>query len=361
MTLTSLSAVVRRLIVSPGPAREQRTRSVVSAAGVSAVLRAFGRSPEALPVRTVVYLGGPATDPPPGPRHEGFTVRTVLTPGRALRLAHRELHAGTADFALVAGFGEPEQDTITVYAVKRAAEAVADSDPILGVLDVTGTDEDAPPPLRPLRHGHRATDPDRHRLLLWSGRDTDDETRVRGELLPLLDGLHSEAFPALPTAVPCGTRPGPVRAAAVSVSVLAVSSVHKARPVRADRPRPVALLFPGQGSQHPGMATGLYRREPVFTAAVDAVLAHHGRGGAPDPRRLAEPRRAAYPRRRRTAGATAAVRGRLRDRPPRPQLGCATRSRCSGTAPASSSPRPSPASCRCPTRSPCDGAAYGKP
>nr|MDT0523126.1 condensation domain-containing protein [Streptomyces sp. DSM 41633] len=121
--------------------------------------------------------------------------------------------------------------------------------------------------------------PDRHRLLLWSGRDERDEARVRGELLSVLDGSHSEAFPALPTAVPCGTPPGPVRGAAVTVSALAAASVHKAQPVRTGRPRQIALLFPGQGSQHTGMATGLYRRDPVFTAAVDAVFAHMGEEG----------------------------------------------------------------------------------
>ncbi|WP_201756638.1 polyketide synthase [Corallococcus silvisoli] len=33
---------------------------------------------------------------------------------------------------------------------------------------------------------------------------------------------------------------------------------------------PVAFLFPGQGSQHPGMAQGLYRHAPAFRATVDA-------------------------------------------------------------------------------------------
>jgi acyl transferase domain-containing protein len=36
--------------------------------------------------------------------------------------------------------------------------------------------------------------------------------------------------------------------------------------------RPVVLLFPGQGSQHRAMATGLYGRDPVFTAELDAAL-----------------------------------------------------------------------------------------
>ncbi|MEU1280344.1 acyltransferase domain-containing protein [Streptomyces sp. NPDC005805] len=283
MPLTEHSAVVRRLVVSPGPAspdRPQGPHTAASPAAVSAVLRAFGRPPRELPVRTVVYIGATRQDPPLPAEHESFPVRSAATPGRALRLAHRELLDGTADFALVAGFGEPAPDTITVYAVKRAAEAVADGDPVLGVVDLADSgDQDATPPLRPLRHGRRDTDPDRHRLLLWSGRDAADETRVRGELLPLLGSLHCEAFPSLPTAVPCGTAPGPVRGAAVAVARLAEGTVHKAKAVTSPRPRPVALLFPGQGSQHHAMAAGLYGREPVFTAAVDAVVSHMGPEG----------------------------------------------------------------------------------
>ncbi|ASR39077.1 polyketide synthase [Prauserella marina] len=44
--------------------------------------------------------------------------------------------------------------------------------------------------------------------------------------------------------------------------------------------RPIALLLPGQGSQHAGMATGLYRTHPVFTAAMDEVFAAMGEEGA---------------------------------------------------------------------------------
>jgi acyl transferase domain-containing protein len=39
-----------------------------------------------------------------------------------------------------------------------------------------------------------------------------------------------------------------------------------------DTTPPVALLLPGQGAQHIRMAAGLYRREPVFTAAIDEIL-----------------------------------------------------------------------------------------
>ncbi|MEU9111249.1 acyltransferase domain-containing protein [Streptomyces sp. NPDC048483] len=43
---------------------------------------------------------------------------------------------------------------------------------------------------------------------------------------------------------------------------------------------PLALLFPGQGAQHPGMAAGLYGAEPEFTAAADEVFGHLGDEGA---------------------------------------------------------------------------------
>ncbi|SEG93580.1 Acyl transferase domain-containing protein [Actinacidiphila yanglinensis] len=42
---------------------------------------------------------------------------------------------------------------------------------------------------------------------------------------------------------------------------------------------PIALLLPGQGAQQPGMATGLYQREPVFTASMDAFFELMGREG----------------------------------------------------------------------------------
>jgi [acyl-carrier-protein] S-malonyltransferase len=45
------------------------------------------------------------------------------------------------------------------------------------------------------------------------------------------------------------------------------------------RPRGVAFLLPGQGSQHAQMAAGLYRHEPAFTEAMDAVFAALGTDG----------------------------------------------------------------------------------
>ncbi|RCV48674.1 polyketide synthase [Marinitenerispora sediminis] len=45
------------------------------------------------------------------------------------------------------------------------------------------------------------------------------------------------------------------------------------------RPRPVALLLPGQGAQHVRMAAGLYPHEPVFSAAMDEVFTAMGEDG----------------------------------------------------------------------------------
>ncbi|MFH9677342.1 acyltransferase domain-containing protein [Streptomyces sp. NPDC017405] len=44
--------------------------------------------------------------------------------------------------------------------------------------------------------------------------------------------------------------------------------------------RPVALLLPGQGAQHRGMAVELYGREPVLTAVLDEFFAYLGDEGA---------------------------------------------------------------------------------
>ncbi|MEV0593232.1 acyltransferase domain-containing protein [Nonomuraea cavernae] len=43
--------------------------------------------------------------------------------------------------------------------------------------------------------------------------------------------------------------------------------------------RPVVLLFPGQGAQHPGMAVELYGAEPEFTATMDEFFALMGEEG----------------------------------------------------------------------------------
>jgi natural product biosynthesis luciferase-like monooxygenase protein len=64
------------------------------------------------------------------------------------------------------------------------------------------------------------------------------------------------------------------RDAAEAVAALSVP----AQVAEAEGHRPVAFLFPGQGSQRPGMASAVYRREPVFRREVDRcaeILAPH--------------------------------------------------------------------------------------
>src|SRR5262249_20297778 len=66
--------------------------------------------------------------------------------------------------------------------------------------------------------------------------------------------------------------------------------------------RPVVFLFPGQGSQYPEMAAGLYRSEPVVRRAIDRCA------------RLLEPalgadlRKLMFPSRRHREGAAEAVK-----------------------------------------------------
>jgi malonyl CoA-acyl carrier protein transacylase len=277
--LTAQTVVTRRLVITaggtgPSPAADNDL--------VAAALRAFGRAPAQLPPRTLVFIA--TSEPAPGlaPTQGDIPVRTTDSSNRALALAHHELTAKTADFVLIAALGEPTPGAVTVYAVRRAAEAVAEGDSIVGVPEPE-TEPGAEPVLRPLRHGARATaavlDRGAERLLLWSGQDERDEQRVRSELRPLIEGLPAEAYLALPTAVPCGHAPGPVRAAVAASTADAPQAVAAAKAATLSRPRPVALLFPGQGSQHAAMAAGLYRREPVFTAAVDAVLDLMGEDG----------------------------------------------------------------------------------
>ncbi|MEV3932799.1 MULTISPECIES: acyltransferase domain-containing protein [unclassified Streptomyces] len=51
-------------------------------------------------------------------------------------------------------------------------------------------------------------------------------------------------------------------------------------PGAAVEPLPVALLLPGQGAQHSGMATGLYGHDDTFTDAADEVFRALGAPGA---------------------------------------------------------------------------------
>ncbi|MGW4054918.1 hypothetical protein ACWENA_29260, partial [Streptomyces sp. NPDC004779] len=200
MPLTAHSAVTRRLLVAPGAEASQLPGAVAplvpSPTVVSAVLRAFGGARDDWPARTVVYLGTRAPFPPLAAHHEGFPVRTAPSPERALWLAHRELQDKTADLALVAGFDDPDPGSLTVHAVRRAAEAVADGATVLALLG-PGASGDLPP--LPDERTERLPGP---RLLLWSGRDEAEETRVRAGLRSPSGGPSAGA----PGVTPAGRR-----------------------------------------------------------------------------------------------------------------------------------------------------------
>jgi [acyl-carrier-protein] S-malonyltransferase len=110
--------------------------------------------------------------------------------------------------------------------------------------------------------------PDDVRLVCWWGRDEQAAARMAATVAATLaqGGEPPDPSAAEPDAA--------VRGAVLARDAgEAVARITVTRPVTA-RGRPVAILFPGQGAQHRGMAAGLYRHEPVFTEHVDAVLDH---------------------------------------------------------------------------------------
>lgn len=76
----------------------------------------------------------------------------------------------------------------------------------------------------------------------------------------LVSGSTAEAVQALRAAAHPGDSTSPAASA--------TTSTGRAAP----RPPEVAFLFPGQGSQYPGMAARLAREQPVFRAELDACL-----------------------------------------------------------------------------------------
>ncbi|GIH19619.1 type I polyketide synthase [Rugosimonospora africana] len=128
--------------------------------------------------------------------------------------------------------------------------------------------EEPPAPV-PAPHAQRP------RVVVWSGRSAAAEQAYRAVLAEHLTRSPDD-FPATVATLQEGRTRHTVRAALVAgTAAEAARALTGAEPaIRSDRsagPRPVAFLFPGQGSQHAGMAAGLYGRDPVFTAELDRV------------------------------------------------------------------------------------------
>jgi amino acid adenylation domain-containing protein len=129
--------------------------------------------------------------------------------------------------------------------------------------------EEAPAPARSAAPDNSA------RLLVLSARDAEALERMRAGL-----AAHLAAHPELHLADVAGTlqegrAAHPLRWSAAVRSLddarAALAEPDARRPARqaAEPAPPVAFLFPGQGTQHAGMARALYEREPVFRREID--------------------------------------------------------------------------------------------
>jgi [acyl-carrier-protein] S-malonyltransferase len=109
-------------------------------------------------------------------------------------------------------------------------------------------------------------------LLLWSGRDELDFERRRQSIVDDLVGGSPEEIRAAALDWTREDRGDDrIRGAIILGDAECDDVRHSLAKVRPQetRYRPVALMFPGQGSQYQRMAAGLYGWEPRFTAAMD--------------------------------------------------------------------------------------------
>ncbi|WP_167538366.1 SDR family NAD(P)-dependent oxidoreductase [Streptomyces albofaciens] len=127
-----------------------------------------------------------------------------------------------------------------------------------------------PPPARPPAPARP------WQLLAWSARDERALDAMAAAHPRTLRGLRDEEFADYARTLAVGRRRMPLRRAVVlrdRAHALTESAFRTdAAPPREGRAGEVAFVFPGGGSQYPGMGRGLYRDEPVFRETVDTCL-----------------------------------------------------------------------------------------
>lgn len=122
----------------------------------------------------------------------------------------------------------------------------------------------------PVRTPHRELP----RIVVWSGKSAAAAEDGRARLADFLAELPEDTFADAVATLQQGRTAHPVRAAVIASGPAEAADAVRAAPVGSPLTGEpdVVFLFPGQGSQHAGMAAGLYGTNPVFTAAMDRCL-----------------------------------------------------------------------------------------
>ncbi|GHH24563.1 SDR family oxidoreductase [Streptomyces rubradiris] len=127
---------------------------------------------------------------------------------------------------------------------------------------------------QPDEPGETAADDTRARLLPLSAKSAPALAAAAARLADHLENAPGTGLDAVAHTLAVRRSPFPHRGAVVArttgEAVAALRRLaHAPAPGAALDTAPAAFLFPGQGAQYPGMARGLYGREPVFTAEFD--------------------------------------------------------------------------------------------
>lgn len=127
---------------------------------------------------------------------------------------------------------------------------------------------------------------ERPRIVVWSGRSRDAINTGRDRLVDYLRGENGGRFTDAVATLQRGRSLHRVRAATVGSSAAEVAEALAAGqfavgPEDKAAARPVAFLFPGQGSQFARMATELYETTPQFARLVDECLTRFEANGLP--------------------------------------------------------------------------------